>query len=264
MKHIEYPALARLSRWLDAFHEFLNLINGLVLWIGLAIALVDVLTLGELTASLPWLVWVWAVSQAIGVDGFLYHFSSKAGEHIRLNNWRQAAFFLAVVGGLGFVAWQASYVFNFQQLNHTTVTGAIGALGWTTGQWLAIRTGLSVAMVVLSGLTRYEKASKRESTPVVVMPMPQETPQVIVSANLRKGIRARASDTIHIVPARAESLRRPRESVRPRARAAWDAGAQSKPAMMKHAGISNASAAKYIAEFSGASAGSPQKQEMEA
>lgn len=55
--------------------------------------------------------------------------------------------------------------------------------------------------------------------------------------------------------------RLPGQSVEAQARAAWDAGHRSKPAMMREAGISGASAAKYIERFNEREA---QPQRMEA
>ena len=64
----ELPLLGGISalfRWLESL---VTIASGPILTVGLAVALVDLLTDGQLLASQPLLLYVWAFSQALGVD----------------------------------------------------------------------------------------------------------------------------------------------------------------------------------------------------
>jgi hypothetical protein len=71
MTHHEMPVLggiAALLRWLE---DLVSLIACPALTIGLGIALTDLFTGGDLLHAVPPLLFVWALSQAVGVDAQL-------------------------------------------------------------------------------------------------------------------------------------------------------------------------------------------------
>src|SRR5215470_19139486 len=60
--------IAGLLRWLE---ELIVLVSGPLLMAGLGIGLVALLSDGALLVTAPWLVYAWAISQTVGVDGQL-------------------------------------------------------------------------------------------------------------------------------------------------------------------------------------------------
>src|SRR5215469_11405575 len=60
--------IAGLLRWLE---ELIVLLSGPLLMAGLGIGLVALLSDGSLLVTAPWLLYTWAISQTVGVDGQL-------------------------------------------------------------------------------------------------------------------------------------------------------------------------------------------------
>src|SRR5260221_10720749 len=60
--------IALALRWVE---ELIVLVSGPMLTAGLGIGLVALLSDGALLVSAPWLLYAWAISQTVGVDGQL-------------------------------------------------------------------------------------------------------------------------------------------------------------------------------------------------
>lgn len=148
-------------RWLE---ELVALISGPLLTAGLAIALVDLLTDGRLLASQPALLFAWAVSQALGVDGQLVGASVKVGRAMRARRPWLAAAYLPLIGALGYVAYLASNVFATQQALGLTTQQALARLGMDDTTWIVARSLLAVSLVIISGLLRYDPAKQVDET----------------------------------------------------------------------------------------------------
>lgn len=147
----ELPMLAAIAGFLRWIEELLNILNGPILMFGAGIALVDLLTDGALTVSMPELLYAWAISQALGIDTQLLGCFARA----RLaTGWRLVGWLILGVV-LGFAAWQAGYVFAVQQSEHITESQALAQLHMSPALWLGWRTFLAVGLVALSGWTRY-------------------------------------------------------------------------------------------------------------
>lgn len=151
----ELPMLAGIAgvfRWCE---ELANLMSGPLLTVGLGIALVDLLTEGKLLASVPALLFTWAISQAVGVDAQLVAMWDKA--HIALREKRYGALVGLVILGavLAYVAWIAAEVFALQESEGLTTHAALVRLGMDSASWLVQRTALSVFLVCLAGWMRY-------------------------------------------------------------------------------------------------------------
>lgn len=156
----ELPLLGGISalfRWLESL---VSIASGPILTIGLAVALVDLLTDGALLASEPWLLYVWAVSQALGVDSQLVASFDRA--RIAVRERRYWAFIGSIALGLVlcYVAWIAAQTFSIQQANHLTTTQALASIGLDHTSWLVQRSALSVVLVALSGWFRYHPPVK--------------------------------------------------------------------------------------------------------
>src|SRR5258705_7101226 len=82
-------AIAGVIRW---FEELISLLSGPLLSIGLAIALIDLLSGGGLLRNFPELLFAWGVCQAVGIDAQLVATWDRARMAMRRGHW------LAVIG----------------------------------------------------------------------------------------------------------------------------------------------------------------------
>jgi MFS family permease len=151
----ELPMLAGISAFLHWLEEFLVIVSGPLLTAGLLIGLVDLLTDGALFLSEPWLLYVWAFAQGVGVDGQLVGAWFRVARSARRQDWKAMLGFIVLGCILGYVAFVAGWVFNFQQTFHVTTSQALGKLGFDQTSWLWQRTAVAVGLVCLSGLLRY-------------------------------------------------------------------------------------------------------------
>lgn len=151
----------RVLTWISAFLRWLEElaahVSGPALTIGLGIALVDLLTDGKLLATVPALLFGWAIAQAIGVDGQLVGASAKAGRAWRAGRYWVVAGYLLLVLALGYVAMIASLVFASQQAYGISTSAALSRLGMDATAWLWQRCALAVFLVILSGFLRFEE-----------------------------------------------------------------------------------------------------------
>jgi hypothetical protein len=154
---LELPALAAIAGFFHWLEEFLVILSGPFLTAGLGIGLVDLLSDGALFVNVPWLLYVWAVAQTVGVDGQLVGTWARVGRACRKRAWWAAVGFACLGLLLAYVGFVAALVFAYQQAYHLTTAGALGKLGFDTVSWLWQRTAVSVGLVCLSGLLRYQK-----------------------------------------------------------------------------------------------------------
>ena len=156
----ELPFLGGIAAFFRWIEELVNIASGPVLTVGLGISLVDLLTDGALLANLPVLLYIWAISQALGVDAQLVASFDRA--RIALRERRPWALVgLLILGGLlAYVAWISAEVFSIQQADHLSTTQALASIGMDHTVWLVQRSALSVGLVMLSGWTRYHPPAK--------------------------------------------------------------------------------------------------------
>ena len=69
--HHNMPLLGGIAGFLRWCESLAVILSGPLLTFGLGVALVDLLTDGQLLATTPWLLFAWAISQAVGVDAQL-------------------------------------------------------------------------------------------------------------------------------------------------------------------------------------------------
>lgn len=156
----ELPMLAWIAGVIHWLEELASLLSGPILTAGLAIALIDLLTDGKLLASAPLLLFVWAASQAVGLDAQLVGAAAKLGAAMRRRaGWAIIGYAVLVVA-LGIVAFQASNVFATQEASGITTAAALARLGMDSASWLIERSALAVVLVILSGLLRYAAPRK--------------------------------------------------------------------------------------------------------
>lgn len=160
----ELPMLAAIGgaiRWIE---ELAAILSGPLLTAGLGIALVALLTDGQLLVAAPWLLWCWAVSQAVGVDAQIVGSSAKLARAARQGRWLVAILYALLIVALGYVAYLASNVFATQQAQGITTAEALQRLGMDSTSWIVQRSSLSVLLVVLSGMLRYTPPAARQLT----------------------------------------------------------------------------------------------------
>lgn len=148
-------------RWLE---ELVALVSGPMLTAGLAIALVDLFTDGKLLTSQPTLLYAWAISQALGVDGQLVGAAVKSGRAMRARRWGLALAYFPLIAGLSYVAYLAANVFATQQALGLTTQQALARLGMDGTSWITWRTAIAVALVIISGFLRYDPAKKAQES----------------------------------------------------------------------------------------------------
>jgi hypothetical protein len=139
----ELPFLAGIAAFLRWLEELVVLISGPLLMAGLGIGLVALLSDGALLVNAPWLVYAWAISQTVGVDGQLvgawYRVSVAVGR--RRIGIASAYILLGLI--LAYVAYVAALVFATQQAYHLTTGQALARLGMDATSWLWQRSAPS-------------------------------------------------------------------------------------------------------------------------
>src|SRR5215469_914197 len=150
--------IAGLLRWLE---ELIVLMSGPLLMAGLGIGLVALLSDGALLLTAPWLLYAWAISQTVGVDGQLVGSWYRVSLAIARRRWGAALAFAALGALLAYVAYIAALVFATQQTFGLTTAQSLARLGMNGTSWLWQRSGVSVLLVCLSGYLRYRAPRKQ-------------------------------------------------------------------------------------------------------
>jgi hypothetical protein len=162
--HHDLPMLAGIAAILHWLESLASIISGPLLTLGLGIALVSLLTNGQLLVNVPALLFVWAVSMAIGTDALLVGSSFQVAHSLRSRHYFAALGYALLVAALAYVAYIAALVFATQEAQGITTAEALGQLGFDSTSWILQRSLLSVALVVLSGLLRYVAPTKQEAS----------------------------------------------------------------------------------------------------
>src|SRR5215469_546734 len=150
--------IAGLLRWLE---ELIVLVSGPLLMAGLGIGLVALLSDGALLLTAPWLLYAWAISQTVGVDGQLVGAWYRVKVAQQRGKWGVVLCFVLLGLVLAYVGFIGSLIFAMQQAYHLSTTQALGQLGMDTHSWLWQRAGVSVFLVCLSGYLRYQAPRKQ-------------------------------------------------------------------------------------------------------
>jgi hypothetical protein len=163
-QHHELPmlgAIAGVIRWVE---ELVSLIAGPVLTIGLAIALIDLLTDGGLLRSQPDLLYAYAVSQAVGIDAQLVSSWDRVKLAIGRRAWGQMIGWTLLGLALGYIGFLSAQAFGFSQAFGLSEPDALARLGIDGASWQLQRALLAVFLVALSGFTRYHAPPKAKQT----------------------------------------------------------------------------------------------------
>src|SRR5215472_6489781 len=157
----ELPLLGWIAGFLRWLEELIVLVSGPLLMAGLGIGLVALLSDGALLLTAPWLLYAWAISQTVGVDGQLVGAWYRVSVAIARRCWGVALAFVLLGLLLTYIAYVASLVFATQQAYHLTTGQALAHLGMDSTSWLWQRSAVSVLLVCLSGYLRYRAPRRR-------------------------------------------------------------------------------------------------------
>ena len=156
----ELPMLAGIGAFVTWCEDLLNILSGPVITAGLVIALVALLTDGDLLVKIPAMTYIWAVSMALGVDAQFVGSAAKAARAIRQRRPWAAFGYFVLCGALGYVGYIASNVFATQEAQGITMAQALQHLGMDGSMWIFQRSFLAVVLVFLSGFLRYVAPGK--------------------------------------------------------------------------------------------------------
>jgi hypothetical protein len=156
------PVLGGISAFLRWCEELVVLLSGPMLLVGLGIGLVALLSDGALLVDAPWLLYAWAISQTVGVDGQLVGAWYRVSVAVSRRRWAVAFAFVLLGLLLAYVGYVAALVFATQQAYHLSTAQALARLGMDATSWLWQRAAVSVLLVCLSGYLRY-RAPRKEA-----------------------------------------------------------------------------------------------------
>jgi hypothetical protein len=156
----ELPFLGGISAFLRWLEELVVLVSGPMLTAGLGIGLVSLLSDGALLVSAPWMLYAWAISQTVGVDGQLVGAWYRVKLAQQRGRWSVVLCFVLLGLVLAYVGFIGSLIFAMQQAYHFSTAQALAQLGLDSRSWLWQRAGVSVFLVCLSGYLRYQAPRK--------------------------------------------------------------------------------------------------------
>jgi hypothetical protein len=154
-------AIAGVIRWIE---ELVSLLSGPLLSVGLAIALIDLLTGGGLLRSFPELLYAWGVCQAVGIDAQLVATWDRCRLALRAGHWWTAIGLVVLGVALGYVGFLSAEAFGLQQAFGLSESDALARLGIDAASWQLQRAILAVFLVALSGFTRYHAPPKAKQS----------------------------------------------------------------------------------------------------
>src|SRR5260221_785371 len=164
LEHVEVgelPLLAGIAAFLRWCEELVVLLSGPLLLVGLGIGLVALLSDGALLVTAPWLLYAWALSQTVGVDGQLVGAWYRVSVAVARRRWGVALAFVLLGLLLAYIGYVASLVFATQQAYHLTTGQALARFGMDSTSWLWQRSAVSVLLVCLSGYLAYPAPRRR-------------------------------------------------------------------------------------------------------
>ena len=176
-------AIAGFFHWVE---ELLNILNGPLLMFGGGVALVDLLTDGALTTSAQWLLYAWAISQALGVDTQLLGCFARGRAAVERGKLGPVFGWIILGLILALFAGQSMYVFAIQQSEHLSEGLALGMLRIDPLWWYGERAALAVGLIALSGWTRYRAPSVAMDPSVRVAQLEGEARIAAAEAELRR------------------------------------------------------------------------------
>lgn len=212
----ELPVLVGIAAFLRWLEELVVLISGPLLMAGLGIGLIALLSDGALLVNAPWLVYAWAISQTVGVDGQLVGAWYRVSVAVGRRQLGVALAYLLLGLILAYIAYVAALVFATQQAYHLTTGQALARLGMDATSWLWQRSAVSVLLVCLSGYLRYRAPRKlarslderkraiQEQMEIEALKQQQRTQRAQAAIGLVKGLTtAVRSPTVAVASARS-------------------------------------------------------------
>jgi hypothetical protein len=156
----EMPALGGIAAMLRWLENLAALLSGPLLTVCMGVALTDLLSGGRLLASVPWLLYLWACAQAVGIDAQLVGAWDRCRENIRRRRWLAVAGLVLLGTALMYVGFLSVDAFGMAQAFGLSESEALARLGLDGVTWQTQRAVLAVFLVALSGFTRERGSPK--------------------------------------------------------------------------------------------------------
>ncbi len=157
--------LSVILRWVE---ELITALSGFALTVAACIGVIDLASGGQLTADLPGADFLYAGSLAIGISGQLVGMASRMSRSWQQGSrWTALCFYAPLVAMLAWVEWLAGAVYGFERTFREPVTVSLAGLGVSQSQFIDIRSGVAVGLIVLSGMLRYQRHRRKSVAEII-------------------------------------------------------------------------------------------------
>jgi hypothetical protein len=153
--HDGLPGIAFLSACWRWFEELIVVLSAPMLLFGAGITVVDLLTDGSATLAVPWLLFAWAVSQAMGIEANVSGAVHKAKLAYERGAWFPMILYILLVCALGAVVIIAGYAYSYHQAQGIPIQDSLRDLGIDPAMWTMSRSILAFALIAISAAMRF-------------------------------------------------------------------------------------------------------------
>lgn len=141
---------------IDWFEEVVNLLSGPLLAVSAAVAIVDLLTDGQIHISLQPLAIGWAIAQGFGLDFQLLSLGYKARSAMQEGKKARFAGVMVIALILGAVALQSGAIFAAQSAQAEGISHALLQLDINPTILIYERAGLAVLLLFIAGWNKHD------------------------------------------------------------------------------------------------------------
>lgn len=180
------PAIEGLAVALRWVEEIISTASGVALTIALSFPVLNIFSDGKFYAISSNLSLIAALAMTVGVDGQLLGSAYRLAQRINYRETGGVVFESFNVLILSLTVYLGAYVSGYQETFSVTTSAAFGALGIDKALWLALRVGVSVYLLVLSGLRRFVKPKAKKSLEQVLADADYEAQVAKAKASVRK------------------------------------------------------------------------------
>lgn len=151
----------RIRSWLQEGEDILTSLLGLIISVSGLIAFADVFSSGRALAYVPWLLWVWIVTQAIAVD---YQFYITTKRQFTVQNVDPLVYWIrwALIAVLGALVVFVGAIFAVNETQGGTMAASMSVLGIPT---IAFMYARAVSPVLLLFVIAVDHALDRKEQP---------------------------------------------------------------------------------------------------
>lgn len=178
---VEFTSLTKLETGLQWVENLIHILTPRLLVLGFVLSMVDLLTHGSLL-NIPYLVFAWAIIQAMAVDATLPNMWRLAFTRFDERRYVAGSILLAIGIGLGLVVFAALSIQFLQQAENITLDQTMSKLGVNPELLTYVRSSSVVLLAaVLSVLNRTKLTASHRTVNQDTKPMNTELPQTVNS-----------------------------------------------------------------------------------